>query len=330
LIPLIIGVAMKTRTAVICLHAALVLLAGCSAEQPAPIVGTLERHRFEVAANSSELIERLEVREGDRVRQGQTLAVLDSRVVDAAGTSAAAEVGRAKQRLRELRNGPRAEEIAAAAAQLSAAEADQEQSAREYQRLADIAARGLVAPSQVDAQRRLRDSAAAGVAAARANLQLLQKGTRVEQIAQAQEALTAAEGQLAEQEAQRARLTLLAPVDGTVEALPYRQGERPPAGAAVVILLATGAPYARVYVPEPRRAAITAGQQVQVKVDGRTDALPGVVRFIAGEASFTPYFALTQRDRSRLTYLAEIDLGSAAARDLPVGVPVEVQTGATP
>jgi HlyD family secretion protein len=258
------------------------------------------------------------------------LAVLDRSVVDAARASAAAEVGRARQRLRELRNGPRTEEIAASAAQLAAAEADQEQTAREYQRLADVAARGLIAPSQLDAQRRLRDGAAAGVAAARANLQLLQKGTRAEQLAQAQEALTAAEGQLAQEDAQRARLTLLAPVDGTVEALPYRQGERPPAGAAVVIMLAAGAPYARVYVPEPRRAAITAGQQVQVRVDGRTGALPGVVRFIAGEASFTPYFALTQRDRSRLTYLAEIDLGGDAARDLPVGVPVEVVPGAAP
>ena len=53
-------------------------------------------------------------------------------------------------------------------------------------------------------------------------------------------------------------------------------------------------------------------------------------RYIAGEASFTPYFALTQRDRSRLAYQAEIDLTEPAALDLPVSVPVEVLLDETP
>jgi HlyD family secretion protein len=63
---------------------------------------------------------------------------------------------------------------------------------------------------------------------------------------------------------------------------------------------------------------------VQVHVDGRDDALNGVVRFVSAEAAFTPYYALTQEDRSRLSYLAEIDLTDAAARDVPSGIPVQV------
>jgi HlyD family secretion protein len=98
----------------------------------------------------------------------------------------------------------------------------------------------------------------------------------------------------------------------------------------VIIMLASGMPYARVYIPEPQRAALRPGQNLQVHVDGFAKAFAGQLRYVAGEASFTPYFSLTQRDRSRLAYLAEIDLPEAAARDLPVGVPVEVPLGTAP
>jgi HlyD family secretion protein len=50
----------------------------------------------------------------------------------------------------------------------------------------------------------------------------------------------------------------------------------------------------------------------------------GKVRYVSSEAAFTPYYALTQRDRSRLSYLAEIDFTEASAANLPGGVPVEV------
>jgi len=308
----------------------LALLAACESAQPPPVVGTLARHRFEVAASASETIVQLPVKEGQRVQRGQLLAALDDGVQGASRDAAAAELQRAQQRAGELRNGARPEEIATVAAQLKAAEAMREQSAREYQRLADLAQRGLVAPAELDRQRQARDSAQASVEAAQAQLQLLQRGTRREQVAQANAAQATAAAQLAQQQAQLGRLQLLAPVDGTIEALPYRLGERPPLGAPVVIMLASGAPFARVYVPEPLRARFVAGQRVRVSVDGVEAPLAGTVRFIAGEASFTPYFALTQRDRSRLVYVAEIDIDDAAARELPAGVPVEVSLEAIP
>ncbi|MGH8287055.1 MAG: hypothetical protein ACRETT_15000, partial [Steroidobacteraceae bacterium] len=101
-------------------------------------------------------------------------------------------------------------------------------------------------------------------------------------------------------------------------------GERPPAGAAVVVMLADGAPYARVHVPEPLRVGVTAGLAARVHVDGFEEPFAGQVRYISAEAAFTPYFALTQRDRSRLSYLAEVTLTEARAARLPTGIPVEV------
>jgi HlyD family secretion protein len=49
------------------------------------------------------------------------------------------------------------------------------------------------------------------------------------------------------------------------------------------------------------------------------------VRTVSHEAAFTPYFALTERDRGRLSYVAKIDLEGDAAHALPTGLPLEAE-----
>src|SRR5262249_41273814 len=110
-----------------------------------------------------------------------------------------------------------------------------------------------------------------------------------------------------------------------IDALPYKLGERPPRGVPVVVLLADSAAFARVYVPERERIRIRPGSTARIFVDGLAEPLGGKVRYVASDAAFTPYFALTQRDRSRLVFLSEIEVTGEQARNLPAGVPVEVE-----
>ena len=105
--------------------------------------------------------------------------------------------------------------------------------------------------------------------------------------------------------------------------MPFEIGERPPLGATVAVVLAGGRTYARVHVSEPLRAQLTAGSRAEIWLDGQDEPLPGKLRWISADAAFTPYFALNQHDRSRLSYLAEVDL-DADDQGLPIGVPVEV------
>ncbi|HTP39917.1 MAG TPA: HlyD family efflux transporter periplasmic adaptor subunit [Steroidobacteraceae bacterium] len=304
------------------------LLPGCGASRPAPLVGTLERHRLEIASPVAEQVVELDVREGDRVTKGQLLARMDPGTAAQARAAAAAEVERQRKRLDELQRGARTEEIRAAQAQLAAAQAKAAQASREYARQAGLAAQGIVSQSQFDQQRAARDAALADQNAAAADLKLLQEGTRSEQIAQGSAALANAQAQLQQQDVQLARLELHAPADATVESITFRVGERPQPGQPVLVLLEAGAPFARVYVPEGERAALKAGQAASIKVDGVGQLLQGRLRYIASDATFTPYYALTQRDRGRLSYLAEFDVTDAAAAQLAVGLPLEVTPGA--
>ena len=70
---------------------------------------------------------------------------------------------------------------------------------------------------------------------------------------------------------------------------------------------------------------IRVGSRARVRIAGREGELAARVRWVAHDAAFTPYFALTQHDRGRLSYLAEVDIEGADSVELPTGVPVEVE-----
>jgi HlyD family secretion protein len=249
--------------------------------------------------------------------------------VEARLAAARAAESQARQRLEELIAGPRREEILEAGAALDAARARALADEQEFARVSALVAKQLVPAADLDRQRALRDAAAAGFRGAEAQLKLLTRGTRAEQIEQARSAHAAAAARTSEIEVTAMRLDVRTPVPGWLDYLPYERGERPAVGATVAVLLADGAPYARVYVPETRLAAVRVGTVALVRIDGVDRAFRGRVRYLSSEAAFTPYYALTQRERARLSFLAEVELTDADARSLPVGVPAQLRfTGA--
>jgi Multidrug resistance efflux pump len=181
-----------------------------------------------------------------------------------------------------------------------------------------------VAAADLDRARAAAGDADGQVAAAQAALDELLHGTRPEQIAQAQAALASATAQASAQQVLLGKLSIVAPRAGRIDNIPYKLGDQAPVAAPVVILLEGAAPYARIYVPEQQRAGVHVGDSIQVFVAGRDKPYAGKVRMLRSEPAFTPYYALIGDDAARLSYLAEITLGPAAA-DLPAGLPVRVE-----
>lgn len=293
-------------------------------ETSAPLVGTLERDRIEIVAEESEPIMSLEVREGDRVEAGQVLLRQETEVAGARIAQAGAQVAEAQHRLTELQRGARKETIAEARARVNAAHAAMDRDEREFTRSEELVKQRLISQSQLDQARAARNASVASAREAEAALAELLNGTRVEQVDQARAALVGAESAKREMELTDSRLVVRATRAGVVEALPYKAGERPPRGSPVVVLLADTPAFARVYVPEPERARVVPRVRAQIIVDGVDTPLEGFVRWVSSDAAFTPYFALTQRDRARLAFLAEVEVTDARVRELPAGVPVEV------
>jgi HlyD family secretion protein len=120
-----------------------------------------------------------------------------------------------------------------------------------------------------------------------------------------------------------ADLTLRAPVSGVVDQLPFDPGERVPAGAVVAVLLADGAPWVRVWIPERAVARVGPGDGARVHVDG-IGPLAGRVLDVSREAAYTPHYALTERERVHLVYEARVEIEDAPP-ELRPGVPAEVR-----
>ncbi len=301
------------------------LSSACSENNGLPaIVGTLAWDRIELVAEIGEPITEIRVREGDRVEAGQVVLQQDASRYQAQLDEAEAARAQAAARLAELRRGPRSERIREARARLAGAESVLDARDKDLARIRSLVAKRLISSQDLDRARADRDTALANRDAARAELEELLAGTTAEELQQATDALTRAEATVRAARLTLERLTIRAPVPARVDALPYKAGERPSPGAVVAVLLGGTAPYARVYIPEQLRVHIAPGRAAEVMIDGKPQPFAARVRSVSQEATFTPYFALTERDRSRLSYVAEIVLTDPTASALPAGVPVRV------
>ena len=298
------------------------LLAACEEELPMA-VGQLESDRIELVAETNEPITAIPNLEGEVVSNGELIVSQDSTRVQLRIAEAEANVARLEAVLAEQLAGPRVETIAATEASLLEATIEHEFRERDFQRLVGLRARDLTSIESVDNAERLMATAAARIESISAQLAELKAGTRSEQIAQTHGSLQQVKSQIESMRFDQSRHEIRAPVAGVVDSLPFEVGERPRVGDVVAVLLAGEQPFARIYVPEPQRAGIRIGTELEVHIDGIPDPVTGTVRRIAADAAFTPYFALTERDRSRLTYVAEVVLPAQRER-LAEGVPVQV------
>src|SRR5213080_524540 len=82
--------------------------------------GNMDLRQVQLSFNNSERIAAVLVQEGDRVRQGQVLARLDTSRLEPQVTQAEAQAAAQRQIVARLRNGSRPEEIAQAEAQAAA------------------------------------------------------------------------------------------------------------------------------------------------------------------------------------------------------------------
>src|SRR6185503_3041340 len=138
--------------------------------------GTIEAEEVLITAEVGGRIKSLAVEEGQEVAAGQTLAQLDTALLEAQLEQARAVVAVAEANLAQLRAGSRAEDIAAAQAQVDQARALRDGAATAYQHGLEV----LENPQEIEAQvvqaQAVRD-------AARRALDQVRAGSRAEDIA---------------------------------------------------------------------------------------------------------------------------------------------------
>jgi HlyD family secretion protein len=308
------------------LAGAVLLLSGCDkgSSEALVLLGTLERDTLYLTAPVQEQVVERPVREGQRVEAGALVARLDDTRLRAELSIHLAALERARAQLAELEAGTTRERIAQAQADHAGALAAAENATSDLRRLRKLHSDRLIAESELDRARAAAKEADARKARTAQVLAELQRGPRAEAIDAARAALAEAEARVREAQVRLGQLELRAPAAGVIEELPYEIGERPVPGAIVAILVAEATPYVRVFVPERAVGLIEPGHPSRIVVDGVPATLGARFGYIAQDAMFTPYYALTDAERDRLAFQAKVEVTDPRARALRSGVPVRV------
>jgi HlyD family secretion protein len=167
-------------------------------------------------------------------------------------------------------------------------------------------------------------AAAAELAQAQQSLDLMNHGNRAEDIDAAKAAVEAQKAAMAGLQKQVAELTILAPVDGVVDAVDIRPGDLLAPDAPALSLLETDELWVRAYVPE-NHLDISNGKKVRVTVDsfpGRD--FQGEVTFVSRNAEFTPGNVQTPEERSKQVFRIRVTLDDAARKELRAGMSADV------
>lgn len=287
--------------------------------------GTVEATEAGLGFQAAGRIATIRVNEGDRVKRGDTLAVLDRTELLAREAQAVAQVAAAQASLNELERGARSEELAQAREADSAAAVRFADAQRDLARAQQLFRGGAASQEAYDKARLAADVARSQREQAAQQLRLVQSGPRAERIS-AQRAVVASTQALARQVgAQLAYAIVLAPFDGVVTVRQRQPGEIVAPGAPVVTVANFGDRWVRIYVSETRLGAVSIGEPATIATDTYEDrTFAGAVSFIASEAEFTPRNVQTTEERVKLVYAVKVRITGDSALALKPGMPADV------
>ena len=197
-------------------------------EDKAVLYGNVDLRQVDLAFLISERIDSVLVDEGDTVVPGQKLATLETVRLRQAADEARQIAEAARQNYLRVKNGPRAEEIAQARANVQAAEATLNNAGMRSKRLEALAETKSISRQEADDAIASRQVAAANLDVARKQLELLLAGSREEDVAQALAQYNQAKASLTIREQNLKDAVLYAPATAWYATAFWKRGTWPP------------------------------------------------------------------------------------------------------
>jgi HlyD family secretion protein len=217
--------------------------------------------RVSIGAVITERVARIPVEEGQRVRRGDVLFVLDDRDERAAIEQARAAVAQADARIRQIREVglPVAEQA------LAQTQANLLQSQQQFDRAQDLKGKGFVSQSALDDAKRNLDVAKSQVEAAR--LQVATNRPTGSDFLVATTALSQARAAFDAAQARLDQTVVPAPVDGTLIGRNVEPGDVVQPGKVLMVLAPAGETQIVVEIDEKNLSQLRIGQHAIASAD---------------------------------------------------------------
>ena len=326
--------------------------------------GTVEARDIRVGSKVGGRIDKVLVREGDRVEPGQVLITFDDKELLASLDQSRAAAEKAKRGYRpeeiaearaaaeqakadyEMRlNGYRKEDIEAAQSDVERASADEVRARLDFQRYEALAEKDLVSKQQRDTAEANWKMALAQQQNYQHKLDVLRRGYRPEEIASAEAHYRETQATLAKfesgnrredvdlakaaysyDEARFREREVTAPSAAIVEVLDVRPGDIIAPNTPVATLLERDQIYVRIYIPETELGRVQVGQKAEVRIDSFPKTVfDGVVEQINQQAEFLPRNVQTREERVHQVFGVKIRIINDPAGHVLAGMAADVK-----
>ncbi|NAN53255.1 HlyD family efflux transporter periplasmic adaptor subunit [Pseudomonas protegens] len=252
--------------------------------------GRLEATEVQIASKIPGRLAEVRVNEGDKVLQGQLLARMDTRTLEAQRNQAEAEVLRAR------------ENLSAAEANVQLRQSELLLANQELRRSQELFKRGFASQQIIDQQQARLNTGNAAVLAAQA------------QVAAVKAAIGAAQAQVAQLTSEIDDSSLRAPIDGIIQLRLAEPGEVLGAGGRVLLLIDPNDQYMNLYLPASVTGRLTVGDESRILLDALPNhPLPAKISFVAAKSQFTPKEVETRDERQKLVFRVKVRLTQPAA-----------------
>lgn len=274
---------------IILLSATALIMASCQSKPAYDATGIFEATTVTVSAETSGKILSLDITEGDTVRAGRCVAVVDTTLLVLQGKQIESQQSSAEN------SSP---DIAAQAASLRSQIAHQQ---NECERIARLLADGAATQKQ-------SDDANAALRTLRAQLDGL-LSTLVKNKNSISDNAVALQYQREQIDEQIAKSSIKSPIDGMVLSKYAEAGEYATPGRQLFKVANLNDIYLRSYFTANQLADLRIGQKVTVIADFGGDEqfeYPGTISWIAQESEFTPKSIQTNDSRANLVYAVKV------------------------
>lgn len=257
--------------------------------------GTVECTTYKASSKIAGRIERMLVKQGQRVARGELLYVLSTPELDAKLRQAEAAKNAAKALDQKALAGARTQQITAARSLWQEAEAGAQLALRTYERVQRLYNQGVVPAQQYDQAKANYTASRSAAEAAKAQYDLALAGASREDKAAAAAQLSEAEAAVREVELFLSDAMVYSPVDGEVTTVVAEAGELIGEGYPTVALIDTTDEWVEFNVREDLLPAFNVGQQFEGYVPALGRSLLLEVSYIAVQADFATWSATRAR-----------------------------------
>ncbi len=269
--------------------------------------GRIEAVEIDVATRIAGRVKEIQIREGEFVKAGQVVALMDPDVLEAQYRQAEAQLQQANSTVATAGSqiAQRQSDKVAAQALVAQREAEFKAAQTHQERSMALAEKGFLSPQVVDDERARVASAQAAVAAARAQVAAMDSAiaSARSQLAGAQSSTAAAQANIERIQAEIDDTTLKSPRDGRVQYIVARPGEVLGGGGRVLNLVDLTDVYMTFFLPTAVAGRVAIGTEVRIVLDAAPQyVIPASVSFVADVAQFTPKTVETASEREKLMF----------------------------